>query len=102
MTVPLPDVYQAELDAATLAQLVSDLETFAEVLEIRETGASRAYGETAPLSLARATERLASGAVRGVQVRYRHEGGLWMDTLMRQGDVTRLVRLRVPDRASGD
>ena len=93
----LPEVFQAELDEATLAKLFEDLAAHATVLEIREKSAARSRGEaTEALDLERARARLEAGEVRAIQIRYRHEGALWMDTLMRGPTLVRLVRTRVP------
>lgn len=93
--IDFPDVFQAELDRDTLAQLFADLAAHATVLEIREKASARARGGVAELSLAEARERLERGDVRAIQIRYRHDGSLWMDTLMKGPSLVRLVRTRV-------
>ncbi|MCZ7680342.1 MAG: hypothetical protein M5U28_16860 [Sandaracinaceae bacterium] len=96
--VDFPDVHQAELDEPTLARLFEDLAAHAEVLEVRAKSASRAMADGGSITLEDARALLASRSVRGVQVRYRHGGELWMDTLMAGPTRVRLVRTRVPSR----
>ncbi|MBX3275655.1 MAG: hypothetical protein KF729_35675 [Sandaracinaceae bacterium] len=95
--VPTPEVYQAELDPPTLARLFEDLATHAEVLEVRAKHAERAMTGEGTIDLDEARALLETRAVRGVQVRYRHEGELWLDTLMVGPTYVRLVRTRVPE-----
>lgn len=94
--VDFPDVYQAELDEPTLARLFEDLEGHAEVIEVRAKSARQAMAGDGTITLAEARALLAARAVRGIQVRYRHGGELWMDTLMAGPTKVRLVRTRVP------
>lgn len=96
--IELPDVHQAELDPPTLARLFEDLATHAEVLEVRAKSASRSMAGAGTISLDEARALLESRAVRGIQVRYRFEGELWMDTLMAGPTLVRLVRTRIPAR----
>ncbi len=90
MGAPLQD---AILDDATLAQLLFDVEQAGELvgIVIRPLGARRAGPigtptlETAHRALC---ERTAS-----VQLRYRHGGEEWWDTLLPVSAGTRLVRI---------
>lgn len=93
---PLPDLHQGLLDDATVDQLFRDLASFARILEIIPKFADRRPVEdgASVLSLEEARSLLQSGAVRGVQVRYQHEGAQWWDTLMRTPQGVRLVRIR--------
>lgn len=98
MSIDFPDVFESTMDAETLSALFSDLARHAEVLEVRLKGGARDRGTQGPHDLRLAEQRLESGDVRGVQIRYRHDGHLWMDTLMATDAGTRLVRVRVPAR----
>lgn len=87
--VPLQD---AMLDAAALAQLVLDVEQAAELIAvmIRPLGARRAT--MAPASLGEA-HRALRDRTASVQLRYRHAGEEWWDTLLPLPSGTRLVRI---------
>lgn len=89
----LPQLQQAELDAETLARLVSDIQALTEVDEVLLKGGSTAIASTQRLSLADAVEALQRGQTQGVQVRYRYQGGRWWDTLLRSPQGIRLVRI---------
>lgn len=94
-TPPLPDLHQSEIDDATLRQLFEDVGTHAEVLEIIPKHAP-GYVPEHPgiLQLDEAFQLLVSRAVRGLQLRYRHAGKTWWDTLMPlPGGLFRIVRI---------
>lgn len=93
MTEPLPELHQGELDEGTLRALFDDLERHTEVLDVLVKGAG--YANEAPVPLREAQAALTSGAVRGVQVRYRWDGAEWRDTLMRTAGGVRVVRMRM-------
>jgi hypothetical protein len=93
----LPPLQQADLDAATLEQLFFDLASGTELLDITyKGGATRMAGDPHAadvLSLAAARDALVIGAVTGVQIRYRHQGREWWDTILRTPSGFRLVRI---------
>ena len=91
----LPDLNTTLLDAAQVEQLLRDIELCTQITEIIPKFATRGHvPETAALTLAEARSLLASRAVRGLQLRYRHDDADWWDTLMLVGDHFRLVRIR--------
>jgi hypothetical protein len=97
----LPPLQQAELDAATLEQLFSDLATCTRVLAVQPRRAVRSLVPEAGVNLAEARAGLADGTLRGVQVRYVYEGREWHDTLLPLGPGrTRLVRICTADIAA--
>lgn len=95
--IDFPDVFRAELGAPEVAALFDDLAAHAEVVEVRAKDAARDYARAAQLTLEEARGLVERREVRGVQVRYRHEGALWMDTLMPGPTLVRLVRMKVPE-----
>lgn len=92
---PLPDLHQSEIDEATLRELITDIGTHAEILEIIPKYAPGYVAEDpAPLQLDEAFRQLVSRELRGLQLRYRHEGKTWWDTLMPlPGGLFRIVRI---------
>jgi hypothetical protein len=89
------ELYVTELEPAKLDELLTDIEALATSVEIvlKRYGAERA--ETpAPVTLGEARRLLVEGSVSGVQIRYRHAGQGWVDTLLRTPEATRLVRAR--------
>jgi hypothetical protein len=103
MTMPgeaLPDLYQAQLDDETLAALFADLAALGHELEVAVKQHAQGFSEErSSWTLAEAQRALCTGEVRGVQVRYAHQGAVWLDTVVRSGSAYRLVRMQVP-RAS--
>ena len=90
----LPELQDAVLDPATLTQLFHDIEHCTELLAIIPK-----YGKTdhvleEVLTLTQARTQLELRQVRGIQLRYRHNGSEWWDTLMLTSAGVRLVRIR--------
>ena len=96
-SIPVPPLYEAVLDDRALGALVDDLLAVASLLGVSIKGAARLLaGESAGRpqdQLVRAVTALRERAIMGVQVRYRHEGREWWDTLLRVDAGIRLVRI---------
>jgi len=92
--VPLPDLQDAVLSTEQLEALFSDLAEHATIGEIIFKGAAteRVDARRKP-TLVDAFAALRLDTVRGVQVRYLHEGKEWWDTLMSTPAGVRLVRI---------
>jgi hypothetical protein len=90
----LPDLHESLLDEATLDQLFVDLEALAEIIEVQLKGAPQQMTDGRSVALADAHEMLRSGAVRGVQIRYNHQGKQWWDTVMRLPEGFKLIRIQ--------
>lgn len=94
-TPELPALHTTTLDVAQVEQLLTDIETCTESLDILPKYAARgAVPEAASVTLAQARELLLTRAVRGLQLRYRYDGADWWDTVMVVGDQFRVVRIR--------
>jgi hypothetical protein len=94
-TAPLPDLNEAELDWPGVEALLRDIEVLTEVAEILvKTGPRQMVADAPPLTVARAREILRQGRARAVQIRYRHEGADWWDTLAVTPAGWKLVRIR--------
>ncbi len=96
MNPELPPIIQAQLDAATLGQLLFDIEHSAELLgvTIKPRGSRWASATTAQanLTLADAYRELSTGSA-AVQLRYLHAGEEWWDTLTPHEGGWRLTRI---------
>jgi len=93
-TPQLADLHEALLDAPTLDRLFDDIAAATELLEVTIKGGRLQRAGDAPVQLEAARALLASGAARGVQIRYRFEGAEWWDTLLTVSEGVRLVRIR--------
>ncbi len=96
-TADLPPLHDVLLDDDTVTQLFFDVGHAAELLavSVKSPGARRA-DEPAAASLAgldQALRALLEGRVAGVQLRYRHAGEEWWDTLARTPAGVRLIRI---------
>jgi len=89
---------EAVLGPQDRAELMRDIEALTHVysVQVEDDTGSRACR----LDEAFAAMELRTG--RRVRIRYRHEGRIWMDTLLQNGDEVRLVRVAEDDVASDD
>ena len=94
-TQPLPDLLQSEIDEATLRQLITDIGTHTEILEIIPKYAPGYVEENPlPVQLDEAYQMLLTRTVRGLQFRYLHQDRTWWDTVMPlTGGLFRIVRI---------
>lgn len=95
-TPPLPALHQAELDAAGIDELLSDIAALGEVLEVQWKQGPQQHADAVPPDLAHARAALASGKARGVQIRYAFDGRVWVDTLIATPSGAKLVRMVAP------
>jgi hypothetical protein len=93
---PLPEMREGLLLADDLTTLFADISSCTTVLDVLEKGGAQRYAEAGRVTLDAARERLVSGAVRAVQVRYRYDGFEWSDTVMSLPTGFRLVRCQHP------
>ena len=91
---PLPEMSDAVLGDDEVAALMRDLRALTKIDEIIvKSGPGRA-DDAKQLTLDDAAQMLFERTVRGVQIRYRYDESLWMDTLMPVAEGIRLVRVR--------
>ncbi|MEQ2007801.1 MAG: hypothetical protein ABMA26_13475 [Limisphaerales bacterium] len=94
-TLVLPDLRSSTVDLAEVERLLNDIEACAQITEIIPKQSAQGYApETGMLTLDDARQLLRARAVRGLQIRYRHDSADWWDTLMVAGENFRLVRIR--------
>lgn len=95
-TPPLPDLQQAQFDAAELERLLRDIGACAQITEvIPKYSATSSVPENGTLTLDDGRRLLLEGKARAVQFRYRFEDADWWDTIMAlpEGQF-RLVRIQ--------
>ncbi|MBK8040781.1 MAG: hypothetical protein IPK22_27165 [Verrucomicrobiaceae bacterium] len=95
-TPPLPELQQAQFDAAELETLLRDIGACASITEIiPKYTATGHVPENAVLTLEGGRQLLLGGAARAVQFRYRYQQADWWDTVMAlPGGQFRLVRIQ--------
>lgn len=91
---PMPPMNDAVLDDAALASLFRDIGQLTQVDEIIIKQRPGHVNDAQQVTLQEALELLRFRQVKGVQIRYRHDGAHWWDTLMPIGESVRLVRVR--------
>lgn len=91
---PLPQVLEGTLDAPTLDALFADVEATGALLAVVLKRGRTAEPPRGPSALADAREALRAGLASAVQLRYRHEGREWWDTVLSAGPgAWRVVRI---------
>ncbi|HYG36209.1 MAG TPA: hypothetical protein VEC99_15565 [Clostridia bacterium] len=91
----LPALHSTTLDLAQVEQLLADIEACTELREILPKYEAQGYvQQTSGVTLAQARELLLTRSVRALQLRYHYDGAEWWDTLMKVGDLYRIVRIR--------
>ncbi len=91
-TIQVPPMSDAVLTNEQVTALFRDLEALATIHEISVKG-RRSTTDSTPQSLGVAQQMLINREVFGIQLRYRHDGQDWCDTLMPVKDGIRLVRI---------
>lgn len=91
---PLPTLHEGMLDSESLGALFRDLGALVEVVEVITKGGAVDRATPGRLTLETAEELLRTGAVRGVQVRYRYEDAEWWDTILALPRGFRVVRIQ--------
>lgn len=88
-----PPICDVLIDDATVDQLFFDITAAAELIgvTVKARGAQRA--DDGPTELASAHAALRAGAIGGVQLRYRHGGEEWWDTVVHTPAGFRLIRI---------
>ena len=92
-TLSLPDLQNAWIDNETAEKLFDDIAACAEVLEVIPRLATGHYALPGFMSLEAGRHLFFSGQAGGLQIRYRHAGSEWWDTLMHREDKIRVVRI---------
>lgn len=95
-TPPLPELQQAQFDAAELETLLRDIGACAQITEIiPKFSAIGHVSDNTLLTLDDGRRLLLDGSARAVQFRYRFDGADWWDTVMAlPGNLFRLVRIQ--------
>src|SRR5208282_6032661 len=92
----LSELQEGLLDADDLHALFGDIAERATVTGIVTKGGELQRAVADPITLEQAHSRLVTRVVHGVQVRYLFDGREWCDTLLRDGEQVRLVRMELP------
>ena len=87
----LPKLHEAELDWDAVDCVLADLDDFAELLELHARVASGRQVQLQDLVMAR--DRFVAGELQALQILYRFADQVWIDTLLRQTNGARLVRM---------
>lgn len=93
--IEFPELVTADLDVAEVQQLFDDVATCTRLLDVLVKSGALQHADPNPVALESARQRLLSGEVRALQLRYVHDGSEWRDTLVAVDGVFRLTRIRL-------
>lgn len=82
----------SDIDEEMLGQLLFDIEHAAELLGVQVKARPDAYVAPGSPTLAEAAALLTRGATMAMQLRYRAQGRIWCDTVLRTRSGFRIVR----------
>ncbi len=99
--VPLPDLSEGWLDPDSLGQLILDIESLTEVIEVIVKGAPDQFASDQTIALRQAFAMISTRTIQAMQLRYRWEGELWFDTVMWVPEGLKVVRMRGDGRPVG-
>lgn len=91
----MPDVHEAALDLDGVRHLLGDIEACATLQSITIKRGPLQHADPAAATLQSAANELFSGTARAIQLRYRHRGTDWTDTVLRTEPGYRLIRVAV-------
>lgn len=94
----LPVFQEARLDRDGLDCLLADLDDLTELVEIRLKSSGTGSDAALASDLLTARSMLLDGRVGALQIVYRFADRTWCDTLIADGEQTRLLRLEDPMR----
>ena len=89
----LPPICDVLVDVATIDQLFFDIASAAELIGVTRKARGAQRADDAVPDLASAHSALRAGTISAVQLRYRHGGEEWCDTVMSIADGFRLIRI---------
>ena len=90
--IEIPPLCDAVLNEPTLDRLCFDLMNCTELLEVIVKARKHQLVSNKNVCLDRAMKQLRFGLVNAIQIRYRYDNALWLDTLMNTPSGVRLVR----------
>ncbi len=90
----LPGVHSADVDRATILELVRDLQSCARIESVQARAAVRAEPVNQSDGIESAVQQLLSGAASAVQIRYLYDDIHWTDTIMRVDSGYRMIRMQ--------
>lgn len=93
---PLMELQEGELSREGLQAYLDELQRDATDLSLRYQRPGARQSEQLSPCLSDAARALWSGEVRALQLRYRHRGVPWCDTLLPNGDAVRIIRAPQP------
>jgi len=95
---PIPEMREMIFGEEQIESYISDLKNFTQIDSVQAKGGETAYADESPLQLDNAFIALKTGAARGIQIRYQHNGFDWTDTVFSAANAYKVVRCQHPNQ----
>jgi hypothetical protein len=89
----LPTLQKGQVDSALFARYIDELQRHAAIQQVQIKSGARSQCQAGPVDLSTAGEAMQAGTARGMQVVYRYEDRSWIDTVLAEHGVFRIIRL---------
>ncbi|MFK7777859.1 MAG: hypothetical protein QM501_07010 [Gimesia sp.] len=93
---PIPEMREMIFDEEQLASFLSDLKEFTKIESIQIKGGETSHADDPQLNLDDAFSALKTDSVRGIQIRYNHNGFDWSDTVFNAAKDYKVIRCQHP------
>ncbi|QDT98995.1 hypothetical protein [Gimesia aquarii] len=93
---PIPEMREIIFGEKQFADYISDLKNCTQIQAVQTKGGETLYADESQLKLDHAFTTFRKGAVRGVQIRYHHNGFDWTDTVFKLASDYKIVRCQHP------
>lgn len=91
---PLPELFQSNIDEATLQALFTDLEAVATIRMVRLKRSAEVHADPGPVTLSSALAAFLNRAATGIQISYAYQGANWIDTVGLHDNAILLTRIQ--------
>lgn len=93
---PIPEMREMLFGEEQLSSFIEDLKKFTQIESVQIKGGETLYADERQPELDNAFTALRQGSVRGIQIRYHHNGFDWTDTVFRVACDYKIVRCQHP------
>lgn len=93
---PIPEMREMIFGEEQLTSFIDDLKKFTQIESVQTKGGETLHADERQPELDEAFTALRQGAVRGIQIRYHHNGFDWTDTVFNVASDYKIVRCQHP------
>ena len=95
---PIPEMREMVFDEEQVASFMDDLKNLTQIESIQTKGGKSLHADESQINLDDAFTALKKGEIRGIQIRYRHNGFDWTDSVFIVANDYKIIRCQHPVR----